>query len=427
MWGFKNPWNFAAKMMAIRPAHFWSLVSSADTYDVVHVVMPLNLSGVWVLAMCKLLRFMRHKTTPVLICSWHCNLQVYNEFMFPRRLHGFMEKLSMTLFLPIARFADRLLVPTPSTEPAMRGAFGERWGIAPNGLELGSFNPRARETPSGELWEQRKREALAASGCTHLLLCVGRLSPEKGVQDLIAVMPRLPHCLLWLVGDGPARAPLEEQAAKGASSGKVAFWGYQRGEALSAVYTVADCFVCPSRTETFGQTVNEALASGTAVAVPRVGCFVEAYDGILDREAQMWTPGDEDGMAATIGAQLRSGADADAPPSPTHELKSWKTAVEELHAEYCAVDVAAEQRVCGARKRLGGILMILAYPYFFVFTTVIACLVFLISCLRAAIGGVGVRFFLRSRVAAAAATIERAKEASPLGRRLFPRDRPKKE
>ena len=56
----------------------------------------------------------------------------------------------------------------------------------------------------------------------------------------------------------------------------------QLGESLAAVYTVCDCFVCPSVTETFGQTINEALASGVPVAVPRVGCFVEAYDGLLD-------------------------------------------------------------------------------------------------------------------------------------------------
>ena len=83
------------------------------------------------------------------------------------------------------------------------------------------------------------------------------------------VLPRLPGCALWLVGDGPARPSLEAMAANGVNGSgplPVVFWGYQRGEALSAVYTVCDCFVCPSQTETFGQTVNEALASGVPVA-----------------------------------------------------------------------------------------------------------------------------------------------------------------
>ena len=95
----------------------------------------------------------------------------------------------------------------------MRAAFGDRWGICSNGLMLDAFNPDARNSPSGKMWEQRKREALQKSGCTHLLLCVGRLSPEKGVGDLIACMPRLPGCLLWLIGDGPARPPLEQAHA----------------------------------------------------------------------------------------------------------------------------------------------------------------------------------------------------------------------
>ena len=166
----------------------------------------------------------------------------------------------------------------------MRAAFGDRWGICSNGLMLDAFNPDARNSPSGKMWEQRKREALQKSGCTHLLLCVGRLSPEKGVGDLIACMPRLPGCLLWLIGDGPARPPLEQAHApalchftprprrpcfhgtqlpsfssapahdpfrpaapaqvvaegvdgSGPLSERVTFWGYQRGEALSAVYT----------------------------------------------------------------------------------------------------------------------------------------------------------------------------------------------
>ena len=75
----------------------------------------------------------------------------------------------------------------PSALPddlAALAASRDRWGVCSNGLQLNAFNPNARQTPSGEMWLQRKAADLTQTGCTHLLLCVGRLSPEKGVADL---------------------------------------------------------------------------------------------------------------------------------------------------------------------------------------------------------------------------------------------------
>lgn len=120
VWGFPNPWNFAARMMVVRPARFVSLLASE--FDVVHVVMPLNLSGLWLLAGFKLLRGTSGMTAPALIVSWHCNLEAWNEMLFPTWANSTMEKICRCLFLPIAQLSDRLLVPTPSTEvrPAAR-------------------------------------------------------------------------------------------------------------------------------------------------------------------------------------------------------------------------------------------------------------------------------------------------------------------
>ncbi len=425
VWGFVNPWNFSARMMVVHPSHFFKLATSVD-YDVVHAVMPLNLSGVWILAAAKWIRFLRGATKPALVCSWHCNLETYNAMFFPKCLQGPALAVGPFIFKPMGLFADRLLVPTPSTEPSLRAHFKDRWGICPNGLELSAFNPNARDTPSGEEWARRKARELKERGCTHLLVCVGRLSPEKGVADLLAVMPRLPHCHLWLVGDGPARPQLEEMTKEGVGgSGPLncTFWGYQRGEALSSVYTFADCFVCPSLTETFGQTVNEALASGVPVAVPRVGCFVEAYDGILDQKAHMWTPGDEAEMAAAIDRQLakenrrpvelklRSWKVRDSGPSPpshvtepcppthlpTRPPAPSQTAVDELYAQYEVIDIAQMRRAQGVGRNVRGAAMVIAYPIVFSFTVFVAAFVWVSAMIRTALGGVGLRYFLRSK------------------------------
>ena len=440
VWGFANPWNFAARMMVVRPGHFLSLLSGSvfggitPDFDVVHAVMPLNLSSVWLLAGFRLLRGLLGQEAPVLIVSWHCNLEAFNATIFPNIVQPFMKRACYCAFIPIAQLADRLLIPTPSTEPLIREAFGERWGIAANGLMLSSFNPNARFSPSGVEWERRKRETLANTGCTHLLLTVGRLSPEKGVADLVEALPHMPGCALWLVGDGPARPSLEALAAAGVSGSgplPVVFWGYQHGEALSAVYTVCDCFVCPSQTETFGQTVNEALASGVPVAVPRVGCFADAYDGILSGD-QFWKPGDGRDLATTVLRQLSppaascgstvpaepaepaepadpaeppsSGDERTPPPSPTPvrppplKLKSWATACEELLTEYREVDVAAmRRRSSRARRYAKGTLVTVMYPAFWLLTAVMTLAVIVLCLLRTAVGGVSVRSFCRAK------------------------------
>ncbi len=49
-----NPWNFTARMMIVHPAQLLKLL--ATPYDVVHIVMPANLSGMWILAAFKILR-----------------------------------------------------------------------------------------------------------------------------------------------------------------------------------------------------------------------------------------------------------------------------------------------------------------------------------------------------------------------------------
>ena len=90
-----------------------------------------------------------------------------------------------------------------------------------------------------------------------VLLYVGRVSAEKGIEDFLKL--DTPGTKV-VVGDGPARTDLERRypAAK--------FLGYRTGDALGGCYAAADLFVFPSRTDTFGLVVIEAFASGVPVA-----------------------------------------------------------------------------------------------------------------------------------------------------------------
>jgi glycosyltransferase involved in cell wall biosynthesis len=108
-------------------------------------------------------------------------------------------------------------------------------------------------------------------------LYVGRVAVEKNMEDFLALS--LPGTKV-VVGDGPSREDLQRKYPD------VVWRGYQFGAALSAHFASADCFVFPSRTETFGNVLLEAMASGLPVAsVPAPGpvdLVTEGVNGAID-------------------------------------------------------------------------------------------------------------------------------------------------
>jgi glycosyltransferase involved in cell wall biosynthesis len=107
-----------------------------------------------------------------------------------------------------------------------------------------------------------------------LLLSVGRVSPEKRLDTLLAAFARAvaerPGLRLAIAGDGPARATLEQGAPGG-----VLFVGELHGPALADLYASADVFCFPSTTDTFGQVLLEAGASGLPVVAAAAGGSLE--------------------------------------------------------------------------------------------------------------------------------------------------------
>lgn len=100
-----------------------------------------------------------------------------------------------------------------------------------------------------------------------LFLYVGRLSPEKEIQQLWPVLQKIPNSRLALVGDGPFRPELEKIFA----GTNTHFVGYLQGDRLAEAFASSDAFLFPSRTETLGLVLLEAMAAGCPVIAANAG------------------------------------------------------------------------------------------------------------------------------------------------------------
>lgn len=139
------------------------------------------------------------------------------------------------------------------------------------GVDLSSFGTRFRD-PS--VWQEGVHARPGGEAPVRVLYC-GRVSVEKNLDLLARIWPRVVKRVhaagreveLVVVGDGPLREDLEG-ACRGTS---VRFLGFRFAEELSRLYASSDLFVFPSVTDTLGQVVLEAQASGLAAIVSDVG------------------------------------------------------------------------------------------------------------------------------------------------------------
>ena len=156
-----------------------------------------------------------------------------------------------------------VLVPSVATRDALtaHGTPADRVRIWARGVDADRFNP-ARRSPS-------MRAQWRASDDHPVLLYVGRVSREKGLDLLPAMLNRLRTlgivCRLVVAGDGPYRRELA------AACPDVIFTGALGRDAVAEVFASADLFVFPSRTDTAGNVVLEAQASGLPVVVADAG------------------------------------------------------------------------------------------------------------------------------------------------------------
>ncbi|HEY5320881.1 MAG TPA: glycosyltransferase family 1 protein [Galbitalea sp.] len=196
----------------------------------------------------------------------------------------------------IHRSADLTLVPSTSAMADLeRAGIGNlvRWG---RGVDLDRYHPRNRHSAAAI----RLRDALSPHGEV-VVGYVGRLAPEKQVERMTALRG-IPGVRFAIVGGGPSRSSLERTLG----GMPVAFLGELHGEELAAAYGSFDVFLHTGTEETFGQTVQEAHASGLPVVAPRAGGPIDLIDHGAD--GFLHAPGDDRELRATIELLARDPA-----------------------------------------------------------------------------------------------------------------------
>jgi glycosyltransferase involved in cell wall biosynthesis len=240
--------------------------------DLIHITGP---SEVGMLGAC-----LAHHLELPLAGSWHTNVHEYlarrSDWLLkllPKRQSDStgqtIEDLAMAVAASFYSVAQVLFAPNPELCALLEKATGRPCHLMPRGVDAELFHP-----------DKRKREP---EDRDHVLGFVGRLSVEKNVALLAEVQEELERMghrsfRFLIVGHGGDEGWLRERLPR------AEFTGVLRGEALSAAYANMDLFVFPSHTDTFGNVVLEALASGVpAIVTPDGGPKTIVRDGVTGR------------------------------------------------------------------------------------------------------------------------------------------------
>jgi glycosyltransferase involved in cell wall biosynthesis len=227
---------------------------------------------------------------------------------------------------------DRTFVPTRELCKQLGELGFERLSVSTRGVDARQFAPHHRSDALRAQW--------GVGSDTPVVLTVGRLAVEKNLGVALdafdAIRQRRPDARLVMVGDGPQRNALRRRCPD------AVFAGTQHGQALAAHYASADVFLFPSLTETFGNVVVEAMASGLPVVA-----FDTAAAGMHVRTGQNGCLAPVGDVAAFTAAAVALAADGDLrrrlgrAARQTAQALDWPQVLERFEAALLAVHQAA--------------------------------------------------------------------------------------
>lgn len=219
------------------------------------------------------------------------------------------------------------------------GVPGDRITVIPNGVDTTRFT-------LGAPAEARKALGL---GTNPLVVCVSRLSHEKGVDVLVEAARSLattaPAARIAVVGEGSERASLAARIAEAGLGERVRLVGAVPHAMVAVWMTAADVVVMPSRREGHPNAAMEALACGRPLVASRVGALREL---VTDARGITVPPGDASALAAALDSALTRSWDHAAIAASVRE-ESWARAAA---AYFRVLEQAADSPLPGSARRL---------------------------------------------------------------------------
>lgn len=270
------------------------------------------------------------------VSGFHTNFQEYVRHYQLR----WLELLMRTYLRFLHNSTLRTFGPSRDLLGRLRREGFHRLRLLERGVDTRLFRPDRRGA------DLRRKWGAPADG--PVFLYVGRLAAEKNIGLLAALWPTLqvtrPDARLVLVGDGPLRPELEEQLPQ------AHFAGTRNGEDLAVHYASADYFLFPSLTETYGNVVAEAMASGLGVLAFRYAAAAQ----LIGDGRNGWTvpTGDATGFrkqaAVLAGLSPAAARPVRAAARETALSRSWEGVFRRFEGE---LQSAVEERRAEARQQ----------------------------------------------------------------------------
>lgn len=258
-----------------------------------------------------------------LVVSYHTDLPKYLRYYGMGRL----ERLMWWGIKGGYNRADLTLVTSHAMKINLQKHGVERVQLWRRGVDTQVFHPQ-------RVSQEMRMRLTQGHPEDKLLLYVGRLSAEKEIEKCRLALETVPGLRLALVGGGPHRRKLEEYFA----DTRTYFAGYLKGVELGAAFASSDVFFLPSRTETLGLVLLEAMAAGCPVVAAAAGGILDiVQDGVTGHLYDPTKPAEAISAIrkllqdSTHREKMRRRARLDA------EQWSWVAATRQLHSFYCDV------------------------------------------------------------------------------------------
>lgn len=278
-----------------------------------------------------------------LVHTYHTVYEDYTHYFSPSVHFG--RKAASVFTRWVARHSACLIAPTGKVRMLLQGYHVDSpVFVVPSGIDLERF--RSEPDP---LRTTVLKASLGIPQENTVLVFVGRLAEEKNLEELLRFRAGLGagSVTLLLVGDGPHRARLEEEAARlGLAAPDVVFAGMVAAEQVADWYRLGDLFVNASTSETQGLTYAEALAAGVPVLCREDPCLV----GVVREGENGWQYRNEADFKKKLDSFL-------AHPQRREQLsRQARRSAEEYSAQRFAerIEAVYEEQIarCAVRRRV---------------------------------------------------------------------------